>query len=66
MNPQNLDSSDLVSIEAQAQELQQQSKPQSDLHQTAKRLKMLMQLELIRRGIFDRQKNQIRAQQISK
>jgi hypothetical protein len=66
MNPQQIDSLDLIAIEAQAIELQQHSKPQSKLYQTANRLQTLMQLELIRRGIFDRQKKQLRAAQLAK
>jgi hypothetical protein len=55
MNPKTLDPLELVAIESQSAELMQQAKPRSYLYQTARRLQSTMQLELIRRGLFERQ-----------
>ncbi|WP_157670116.1 hypothetical protein ABHF33_12685 [Chitinibacter sp. FCG-7] len=55
MNPKSLEPIELITIEEQSTAVMQQAQPQSYLYQTARRLKSLMQLELIRRGLFARQ-----------
>ncbi|QLG88278.1 hypothetical protein HQ393_08470 [Chitinibacter bivalviorum] len=60
MNPKILDTTELITLEDQAQAVMQQSKPQSYLYETASRLMMIMKMEQIRRGIFASQSAQLR------
>lgn len=55
MNPKSLEPLELITIEEQTAEVMQQAQPRSYLYQTARRLQSIMQLELIRRGLFERQ-----------
>ncbi|QLI82433.1 hypothetical protein HZU75_13360 [Chitinibacter fontanus] len=55
MNPKSLEPLELITIEEQTTQVMQQAQPRSYLYQTARRLQSIMQLELIRRGLFERQ-----------
>ncbi|WP_028451599.1 hypothetical protein [Chitinilyticum aquatile] len=55
MNPKLLSDQELVLIEMQTDVMLEAAKPQSQLYQTAYRLRLYLQLEQIRRGLFGRQ-----------
>jgi len=61
MNPKALETQDLITIEAEAGEVLNQTLPQSHLYQLASRLQNILRLELIRRGLFERQIQRLRA-----
>ncbi len=60
MNPKPLDTHELITIEAQAGEVLAKTLPQSRLYQMASRLQNILRLELIRRGLFERQIQKLR------
>nr|WP_314901737.1 hypothetical protein [uncultured Deefgea sp.] len=60
MNPKTLETQDLITIEAKAGEVLSQTLPQSHLYQMASRLQNILRLEMIRRGIFERQIQRLR------
>jgi hypothetical protein len=60
MNPKTLETQDLITIEAKAGEVLNQTLPQSRLYQMASRLQNILRLEMIRRGLFDRQIQRLR------
>ncbi|WP_028448585.1 MULTISPECIES: hypothetical protein [Chitinibacter] len=59
MNPKTLDALELIAIEDEARKVMETAKTASYLYQTARRLRSVMQLEMIRRGLFERQKRQL-------
>jgi hypothetical protein len=61
MNPKSLETQELITIEAQAGEVLSQALPQSRLYQMASRLQNILRLELIRRGLFERQIQRLRS-----
>jgi hypothetical protein len=61
MNPQTLETQEILTIEEQASNLLQQTERQSHLYAIAQRLQNILQLELIRRGLFARQIAQLRS-----
>ena len=61
MNPQPLETLELIAIEAQASVVLSHALPQSYLYQMASRLQNISRLELIRRGLFERQIQRLRS-----
>ncbi|MBE9609606.1 hypothetical protein [Chitinilyticum piscinae] len=61
MNPQLYETAELVQIEQQAGQMLETAKPESRLYQLAYRLRLYLQLELIRRGVFSRRAARLRA-----
>lgn len=62
MNPKNLETQDLITIEEKAGEVLTQTMPQSHLYEVAYRLQNILRLELIRRGLFERQIQRLRTE----
>lgn len=60
MNPRLLDTTELVLIDKQADEMLQTTMPQSPLYLLTSRLRLYLQLEMIRRGIFTRKMHRLR------
>ncbi|WP_028455165.1 hypothetical protein [Chitinilyticum litopenaei] len=60
MNPKQLSDQELVQIEMQTDVMLESAKPHSVLYQTAYRLRLYLQLEQIRRGLFGRQVAKLR------
>ncbi|WP_028451120.1 hypothetical protein [Chitinilyticum aquatile] len=61
MNPKLLETSELVLLDQQADEMLKKTAPQSVLYQLTDRLRLYLQLEMIRRGIFTRKMLRLRA-----
>lgn len=61
MNPKSLETQELITIEAQAGEVLSKTLPQSRLYEMASRLQNILRLEMIRRGLFERQLQRLRS-----